>query len=197
MPSRQAPARAADAWRRAARQPALERLAVVRSEHPAGERVDRAGPVTGTVSLDRGGDEVAHELRLVGRRRDGTGRLHQRERGHRVREVEGELERDHRARGVADDVRPVDAELAHQERAVLGVGRHGHGTRRRVAGGEAGAVVAQDPEAVGKGGLAHQRLAPRRAQPPVDQHDGVSPSPLLVLELETVDGCSLQHGIAP
>ena len=38
-----------------------------------------------------------------------------------VRKVESELDRDQGARGVTDDMRPLDIEAAHEEPAVLGM----------------------------------------------------------------------------
>ena len=93
-----------------ARQASLERVAVARSEDASCEGVDRAGPVAGSVTLNRRRHELAHEARLVVRRRHGPRRLHEDEGVHRFRGVQCQLEGDHRARGMADDVRPLDPE---------------------------------------------------------------------------------------
>ena len=57
----------------------------------------------GTV-LDRGRHAIADERRLRLCRRDRPRRLHERERVHRVRRVQGELKRDHASAGVPDHV---------------------------------------------------------------------------------------------
>jgi hypothetical protein len=104
-----------------------------------------------------------------------------------LREVERELERDRGARGVANDVRPGDPELTHEQPAVLCVERHGDRTVDRAAASEPGAVVAEHAIPVRESRLVQKRLGPRRSDPPVDQHDGVAGAPKLVLQLEAVD----------
>jgi hypothetical protein len=96
----------------------------------------------------------------------------------------------------------VLAELLEEE--VVGVvgakGKHDpergavhHGHEAGAAAAEPCPVIAEEAEAVAEGGLAQQRLRPRGAHPPVDEHDGL-PRPLqLVLQLETIDGCSFHH----
>jgi hypothetical protein len=103
--------------------------------------------------------------------------------------VERELQRDGDARGVADDVRPLDAQLAHEEPAVLGVIRHGHRPIDCAAAAEAGAVVCEQAVA-GEGGLVEERLDPGRAHAPVNEDDGLAGAPQRVLQLDPVDGDS-------
>jgi hypothetical protein len=74
----------------------------------------------------------------------------------------------------------ISCVVAHADRAL-----------DSVAAGEAGAVVAQQAVAVGKGGLVHERLGPSRRHAPMDQHDGLSGSPQLVFQLDAVDRRSL------
>jgi hypothetical protein len=74
---------------------------------------------------------------------------------------------------MAHDVRPLDAQTAHEQRAVRGVGGHADRAVNPVAAGEAGPVVAQKAMAVGEGRLLDQRLGPGGAQAPVDQDDGL------------------------
>ena len=57
-----------------------------------------------------------------------------------------------------------------------------------VAAGETGAVVAQEPVAVGERGLVHQRLGPGGAQTPADQDDRLPRSPQVVFQLDALDG---------
>jgi hypothetical protein len=96
------------------RESLLERRLVVGPEDAAEEGVDGGGFVARLMVLNRRLDERADEFRLrLGRRRRSC-RLHQDERVHGIREVESQLERDHRARGVAHDVRPLDLQVPHQ-----------------------------------------------------------------------------------
>jgi hypothetical protein len=88
---------------------------------------------------------------------------------------------------VADDVRPLDPEPVHEEPAMLCMVGQPEWPFDWPRASEPGAVVVEQAVAVGEGRLLQERLSPRRADTPVDQHDGFSRSSKLVLEPETID----------
>ena len=94
----------------------------------------------------------------------------------RVRRIEGELERDHGARGVAHDVRALDAELAHEQRAVGRVVGHAERPFDAVAAREPGSVVAQQAIVIGEGG-ASMSGSPQAAHTPQWIRTTGSPDP--------------------
>ncbi len=106
-------------------QPVVERGTVAGSEDAAEEDVDRSGLVARAVALDSGQDDVRAELPLGVGGRGGPRGLHEGEGVHGLGGVQRELECYRDAGGVADDVGPGDAELAHQLMAVGGVRGHG------------------------------------------------------------------------
>ena len=137
-----------------ARQSLLQPAAVTGSEHSLEEPVDSTGRIAGAIPLDRGLHELAEErgLHLGGRNRPRG--FHEDEGLHCLREVEGQLQRDHGARGVAHDVGALDAEMPHEETAMLGmVGDADRAPSIAAAASESGAVVVEQPIAVGKRGL--------------------------------------------
>ena len=174
-----------------ARQPDLEPGLIALSEHPAEEGVHRAGSVSGSVSLERRRNIRAHELRLGLGVRSRSSRLHEDDRPHRIREVERRLERDDGARGMADEVRPLDVQSAHESHAVLGVVGHADRPVDPAAGSETGPVVREEAKPLCEDGLAEQRLRPDGRRPPVDQDNRLARPLELVRELEIVDGRSL------
>jgi hypothetical protein len=109
---------------------------------------------------------------------------------HGVRRVERELEGDEGARGMAHDVRAFDAELAHEEPAVLRMVGHGDRPCDLAAAAEPRTVIAEQAVPIGERRLVQERFRPHRAHAPVDQNDRLPGSPQLVLELEPVDGRS-------
>ncbi len=175
------------------RKPPLERATVCGPEDAAKERVDGSLLVSRVVALDRGVDELAAEGGLKLRVRCGSRGVHGDHRVDGIRGIEGQLECDRDARGVADDVGLLDPELAHEQHTVARMVGHRHRPLGRAAASEPCAVVADEAVAVSEGGLLQERLRPCRAHSPMDQHDGRSRSSELVRELETLDGCSLPH----
>lgn len=107
---------------------------------------------------------------------------------HRVREVEGELQRDQGARGMADDVRALDPQMAHEEPTLVRVVGHADWPLDRTAVSEAGSVVPEEAVAISEGRLLDEGLRPRCAHAPVDQDDGLAGSAQLVGQLDAVDG---------
>jgi hypothetical protein len=73
---------------------------------------------------------------------------------HHIGGVQRELKCHRDAGGVADDVGPGDAELAHQLVAVGGVRGHGGRAFQPAAAGEADPVIAEQLVAAGQGVLA-------------------------------------------
>jgi hypothetical protein len=84
-------------------------------------------------------------------------------------------------------VRAVDADVAHQRRAVRGVPVHAARAVHRPAAAEPGAVVVEQPVPPGERRLPQERLRPARADAPVDEHDRLARAVHLVRELDAAD----------
>ena len=106
-------------------QSVVERGTVAGPEDGAEENVDRSGLVARAVAVDSSRGDVRAELPLGVGGRGGPGGLHRGEGVHGIGGVQRELECHRDAGGVANDVGPGDAELAHQLVAVGGVRGHG------------------------------------------------------------------------
>ena len=108
--------------------------------------------------------------------------------------AEAEMQGGHRAHRNPDDVRSIDAEMAHQaghvlDRVLLGIGveRFGRLGRREAAGVVDDAAVAEREV----GDLAGE--APVVVGELVGEDDGVPLTRFLVVERNAVDGC-VRHG---
>ena len=134
-------------------QHALQRRAVRRPRHHAHEGVDGAGLVAGAERLaDRRHRGLARGQHPCAARPDGQGRLEQRERLHLLRGVEGELQRDVRARRMANQMRALDAEMSHQRTHMRGLTRDAHGTGHAAAARVADAMKAHHAIAAASAG---------------------------------------------
>jgi hypothetical protein len=89
---------------------------------------------------------------------------------------------------VADDLGPLDAELAHQQAAVAGMSGHRDRSLQAAAASEPGPVVGKQPVAAGENWLVQQRPGPHGARPPVDEHDWFPRAAQLILQSEPVPG---------
>jgi hypothetical protein len=102
---------------------------------------------------------------------------------------------------VADEVRPLDPEVAHERAAVGGLIGDADRPGRAAAARVADAVVAEQAVAFGQGRFLHQALEPVRAHAGVDQHHRLPHSPDLVVQLDAVEGgpfqASLPHDPPP
>jgi hypothetical protein len=132
------------------RQRSLERRAVVRPADAAQPGVDGPGHVACVVTLERGLDHGPDHLQLDGARCRRPRRVKQGKGLDRVRGVQCQLQRHAGARGMADDVRALDPELAHQLQTLRGLRRNADCTRHSVAPPVSDAVVAQQGMAVGQ-----------------------------------------------
>jgi hypothetical protein len=169
----------------------LERGAVVGSADAAHPGVDGSRLVACAVALERGLDDRVDHLHVDGAGGCGPRRVQQGQGVHGVGGVQCQLERHARAGGVADDVRALDPEAAHQRAAVLRLLGEAERIRQAVAAGIAAAVVAEHGVAAGKSALFDQRPEEVGADAGVDEHDRLAGAADLVLELDAVNRCPL------
>ena len=83
--------------------------------------------------------------------------LEERQRGNPLRGIEGELEGDRAAVGMADHVGALDAEVVQQGTRVGGLLGDGARSSMSAAAGEAAAVIVDEPVVIGKGWLRQKR----------------------------------------
>jgi hypothetical protein len=96
------------------RQRLLQDSTVVRPAHSLEPGVNRPSLVARAVSTERGPEHASDEFGLTLVLRRGPRRVEQGERVYRSGGIEGKLESDHRARGVADDVHSLHPEVADE-----------------------------------------------------------------------------------
>jgi hypothetical protein len=120
---------------------------------------------------------------------------------HRVWSVQGQLQGDVAAGGVADDVRALDSEVAHQRLTVGGLLREADRPRERAAARAADAMVAEHAVMLGEGWLIQQRREPIGKVSRMNQHHRLPGSPNLVLKFDALEGCPIHaplcHDLPP
>ena len=134
-----------------ARDQRVEEAAVGWPDRPPQEAVDRPLLVPGSVQLERRPDRL-REHRPAG---DVQERRLQQDQGvHDLRRVQRQLQGDHPAGGVADDVGALDAQVPQQRPAVGGLLGDAERRRHGRAAGVAAPVVAHQPVAAVSAGSA-------------------------------------------
>jgi hypothetical protein len=120
---------------------------------------------------------------------------------HGVWSVQGQLQRDVSAGGVADDVRPLDSEVTHQRPTVGRLLREADRTPDRAAAHTADAMVAEHTIMLGEDWLTQQRREPIDKVSRMNQHYRLPGSAYLVLKFDALEGCpihtSLFHDLPP
>lgn len=106
---------------------------------------------------------------------------------HRVWGIQGQLQRDVPARGVADDVCPLDPEVTHQRPTVGGVLREVDRTRDMPAARAADAMVPEHAVVIREGWLSQQRREPIGKVSRMNQHHRLPGSPNFVLKFNALE----------
>jgi hypothetical protein len=110
-----------------------------------------------------------------------------------LRLVERHLEGDHRARGMARDVSPIDAQVAQQRCAMIRVVGDRHLARRAAAPRIARSVVHEDAMPVGERRLSSQRREEVGTDAGVNEHHHIAGAADVVLELYVVEARTKPH----
>src|SRR5438128_1455040 len=101
---------------------------------------------------------------------------------------------------MADDVRFLYSEMAHQRSTMECLLRDANRTRRAAASGTADAMVVHQPIAFGERWLFDERREEVRKDASVNEYDWLTASKLLILELDAIDSCPryhLRHDVFP
>ena len=151
----------------------------VDSPHP---HVHRAARVTGPGARNHGFDRFTKQLVPV-KIHAVEGRLLQHQRPDSVGGIEGELERDHAAARVTDDVRTLDRKMVEERQGVIDMTPDRDLTVEPVASGVAAAVVPDEAAPPCECGLLHEGAVRRRGSR-VDEEHGIAIRVATYLEFE-------------
>ena len=120
---------------------------------------------------------------------------------HRVRHIQGQLQGDVPAGGVADYVPPLDPEVPHQRPTVGGLLCEADRTRDRAAAHAADAMVGEHAVMIGEGWLIQHRREPLGKVSRMDQHHRLPSAPDFVLKFNALEGCPIHaplcHDLPP